>query len=185
MNINKDGHLAEDRIIRAVADKSQLEPYEKEHLLNCSGCSYAVKSFEKDLEQLAEIAERSVPLPKKRFLVHEKRAERNYARIFGMRTSLAAAITVLFFVITLHSDSMKSLFNTGNGSYNDELHSADILITEINSLAENALPLRYLDIYGETEAYYNPDYDDNFMDFIIPLTDNETISGTGEGGIVS
>jgi hypothetical protein len=76
---------------------------------------------------------------------------------------------------------MKSLFNTENGSYIDALHSDDLLITEMNSLVENALPLKYMDIYGE--AY--PDYDDDSMDFIIPLPGNDTISGEGEGGLLS
>lgn len=179
--MNDNGHLTEDRIIKAVADKSQLSPSEKEHLSNCPGCSSALEIFENDLKQLGKIAELSVPSPKRRFITYEKRAERNFSRVFGMRTSLAAAITALFFVITLHSDSMKSLFNTETGSYIDALHSDDLFITEINLLVENALPLKYMDIYGEAD----PDYDDDSMDFIFPSSGNDTISGTGKGGIVS
>jgi len=179
--VNDNGHLTEDRIIKAVADNSQLSVAEKEHLSNCSGCSSALESFENDLKQLGKIAELSVPSPKKRFIAYEKRSERNFPRVFGLRTSLAAAITVLFFVITLHSDSMKSLFNTENGSYVDALHSDDLFITEINSLVENALPLKYIDIYGEGD----PDYDDDLMDFIIPSSGNETIPGEEEGGLLS
>ncbi|MDP2863925.1 MAG: hypothetical protein Q8N95_14135 [Desulfobacterales bacterium] len=179
--MNDNGHLTEDRIIKAVADKSQLSPSEKEHLSNCSGCSSALESFENDLKQLGKIAELSVPAPKRRFIAYEKRSERNFPRVFGLRTSLAAAITVLFFVITLHSDSMKYLLNTQTGSYVDALHSDDLFITEINSLVENALPLKYMDIYGEAD----PDYDDDSMDFVIPSSGNETIPGEGEGGLLS
>ena len=171
--MNDNGHLAEDRIIKAVADKSQLSPSEKGHLSNCPVCSSALESFENDLKQLGKIAELSVPSPKRRFIAYEKRSERNFPRVFGLRTSLAAAITVLFFVITLHSDSMKYLLNTQTGSYVDALHSDDLFITEINSLVENALPLKYVDIYGEADL----DYDDDSMDFIIPSSGNETISG--------
>ena len=171
--MNDNGHLTEDRIIKAVADKSQLSVAEKEHLSNCSGCSSALESFENDLKQLGKIAELSVPSPKRRFTAYENRSERNFSRVFGLRTSLAAAITVLFFVITLHSDSMKHLLNTQTGSYVDALHSDDLFITEINSLVENALPLKYVDIYGEADS----DYVDDPMDFIIPSSDNETISG--------
>jgi len=179
--VNDNGHLTEDRIIRVVADKSQLSPSEKGHLSNCPGCSSALESFENDLKQLGKIAELSVPSPKRRFITYEKRAERNFFPVFGMRTSLAAAITILFFVITLHSDSMKSLFNTENGSYMDALHSDDLLITEINSLVENALPLEYMDIYGEAD----PDYDDDSIDFIIPSSGKDTISEEEEGGLLS
>lgn len=179
--MNDNGHLTEDRIIKAVADKSQLSPSEKGHLSNCPGCSSALESFENDLKQLGKIAELSVPSPKRRFTAYENRSERNFFRVFGLRTSLAAAITILFFVITLHSDSMKSLFNTEPGSYIDKLHSDDLFITEINSLVENALPHKYTNIYGEAD----PDYDDDSMDFIIPSSGNATIPGEEEGGLLS
>jgi len=171
--VNDNGHFTEDRIIKAVADKSQLSVAEKEHLSNCSGCSFALESFENDLKQLGKIAELSVPPPKKRFTAYEKRSEGNFYRVFGLRTSLAAVITVLFFIITLHSDSMKSLLNTETGSYIDELQADDLFITEINSLVENALPRKYTNIYGETDQ----DYDGDSMDFIIPSSGNDTISG--------
>jgi len=179
--VNDNGHLTEDRRIKAVADKSQLSVAEKKHLSNCPGCSSALESFENDLNLLGKIAELSVPSPKRRFIAYEKRSERNFPRVFGLRTSLAAAITVLFFVITLHSDSIKYLLNTQTGSYVDALHSDDLFITEINSLVENALPLKYIDIYGEGD----PDYDDDSMDFIIPSSGSDTISGEKEGGVLS
>ena len=181
MKINNDSHLTEDRIVKSVADKSELLYSEKEHLANCSVCSAVLESFENDLKQLAEIAALSVPSPKRRFFAYEKKSERNFPRVFGLRTSLAAAITLLFFVITLHSDSMKSLFDAKTGSSIDELHSDDLFITEINSLVENALPRRYTDIYGEAD----PDYDEDSMDFIIPSSGNDTISEDGEGGLLS
>lgn len=176
-----NGHLTEDQIIKAVADKSQLSLYEKEHLLNCSGCSSALESFENDLKQLGKIAESSVPPPKRRFIASDKRAERNVFRVFGLHTSLAAAITLLFFVITLHSDSIRYLLNTETGLYTDELYTDDSFISEIYSSADNALSIEYSDVYGESDQ----DYDDDFIDFIIPSSGSGTISVESEGGILS
>jgi len=178
--VNDNGHLTEDRIIKAVADKATLSVAEKEHLPNCSGCSSALESFGNDLYLLGKIAETSVPSPKKRFNVHEKRAERNFPGIFGLQASLAAAITVLFFSITLHSDSMKSLLTTETGSYIEDIYSDDLVTGEISPLAENALLLEYVDIYGEAD----PDYNDNFIDYIFPSSGDNTISETREGEIV-
>ena len=179
--MNDNGHLAEDRIISAVADKALLSVAEKEHLSNCSVCSSAIESFENDLEQLGRIAELSVPAPKRRFTAYEKKPDRNLFPVFGLRTSLAAAITILFFTITLHSDSVKYLFPTETGSYVSELYSEDLFDTETDSSAENDLPLEYMDIYGEAD----PDYDDDFIDFILPSSGNNTVSETRNGGIVS
>jgi len=179
--VNDNVHLAEERIIKAVADKELLSVAEKEHLSNCSSCSSAIESFDNDLKQLVKIAELSVPFPKRRFIASEKRTERNFFPVFGLRTSLAAAITIIFFTFTLHSDSIKSLFNTENGSYINELYSDDLFVTEIDSPAENDLPLEYMDIYGEAD----PDYNDNFIDYIFPSSGDNTISETREGEIVS
>jgi hypothetical protein len=179
--VKDNGHLTEDRIISAVADKALLSVAEKEHLSNCSVCSSAIGSFENDLKQLGRIAELAVPAPERRFTAYVKKPERNLFPVFGLRSSLAAAITILFFTITLHSDSVKYLFTTETGSYVSEIYSEDLFDTEMDSLAENDLPLEYMDIYGEAD----PDYDDNFIDFILPSSGNNTVSETRNGGIVS
>lgn len=179
--MNHNGHLAEDRIISAVADKEMLSVAEKEHLSNCFSCSSAIDNFGNELKQLGRIAELSVPSPKRRFIASDKNPERNFLPVFGLRSSLAAAITILFFIITLHSDSMKSLFNKETDSYMNVLYSEDLFIADMDSPFENDLPLEYMDIYEEADT----EYGDIYMDFILPSSGDNRISESKKGEIVS
>jgi len=177
VNKSNGSHLDEEQIFKAIIDESQLLPSEKEHLSGCSECRAELESFEKDLKLLGQTAERFVPLPKNRMVLHEKAGKNSF---FGWRTSFAVAITILFFVITMHSDSRKLLFSNKTDIANSELYSEDILMTEVNNLVENSLPAKYLFISDEE----NTDYDEDFIDFVVPSVD-DVLSGTEKGGSIS
>ena len=175
MNKSNDSHMNEEQIYKAIIDESQLLPSENEHLSDCSECRTAVESFQKDLKLLGQTAESFVPLPKKRMVFHEKTGK-NF--LWGWKTSFAAAITILFFVITMHSDSVKNIFYNKTEIANSEQYSEDILMTEVNNLVENSLPAKYLFISDED----NTDYDEDFIDFVVPPVDDDILSGTETRG---
>lgn len=177
MNKSNGSHLDEAQIYKAIIDESQLLPSEKEHLSVCSKCRAELESFEKDLKLLGQTAERFVPIPKNRMVLHEKAGKNS---LFGWRSSFAVAVTILFFVITMHSDSMKILFSNTTDIANSELYSEDILMTEVNDLVENSLPAKYFFISDEE----NTDYDEDFIDFVVPSIDDDLLSGIEKGGNV-
>ncbi|MBU1712846.1 MAG: hypothetical protein KKD47_07045 [Proteobacteria bacterium] len=178
MNKKNGTHFNEEQICKAIIDESQMLPSENEHLSDCTECRTAVESFEKDLKLLGQTAERFVPLPKKRMVLHEK-AGKNF--LWGWRTAFAAAITILFFVITMHSDSVKHIFYNKTEIANSELYSEDILMTEVNNLVENSLPAKYLFISDEENA----DYDEDFIDFVVPSVGDDVLSSTEKrGGLI-
>lgn len=178
MNKSNGSHLNEEQIYKAIIDESQLLPSERDHLSDCSECRTELESFEKDLKLLGQTAERFVPLPKKRMVLYEKTGK-NF--LFGQRPFFAAAIVILFFVITMHSDSIKLLFSNKTDIANSELYSEDILMTEVNNLVENSLPAKYLFISDEN----NTDDDEDFIDFVVPSVDDDVLSGIKKGGNVS
>lgn len=178
MNISNDSHLNKEQIYKAIIDESELLSSEREHLSGCSECRDELESFEKDLKLLGQTAEGFVPLSKNRMVFHEKKGKNS---IFGWRTSFAAAITILFFVITMHSDSIKLLFSNKTDIVNSEIYSEDILMTEVNNLVENSLPAKYFFISDED----NMDYDKDFIDFVVPSVDDDLLSGIEKGGNVS
>ena len=178
MNKQNGFHLSEDQIYKAVIDKSQLLPSENEHLSDCSKCRTALESFQNDLKLIGQTAERFVPLPKRRKILYEKTDKNS---LFGWGTSFAAAITILFFVITMHSDSIKLLFSNKTDIVNSEIYSEEILMTEVNNLVENSLPAKYLFISDEE----NLDYDEDFIDFVVPSIDDDLLSVIKKGGYKS
>jgi len=178
LNKKNGSHLNEEQIYKAIIDESQLLPSENEHLSDCSECRTALESFQKDLKLLGQTAERFVPLPKRRKILYEKTGK-NF--LFGWGASFAAAITILFFVITMHSDSMKLVFDNKTDITNSALYSEDILMTQVNNLIENPLPAKYLFISDED----NTDYDEDFIDFVVPSGDDEVLSSIEKRGYIS
>jgi len=178
VNKKNGTHFNEEQICKAIIDESQLLPSENEHLSDCAECRTAVESFEKDLKLLGQTAERFVPIPRKRMVLHEK-AGKNF--LWGWRTAFTVAITILFFVITMHSDSMKLLFHNKTDIADSELYSEDILMTEVNNLVENSLPAKYLFVSEED----NTDYDEDFIDFVVPSIDEDVLSSKENGGNIS
>ena len=177
MNKKNAFHLNKEQLYKAIIDESQLLPSEKVHLSDCSECRTLLESFEKDLKLLGQTAERFVPLPKKRTVLYKKTGG-NFS--FGRRTAFAAAIIIIFFVISMYSDSMKLLFHNKTDFADSELYYEDILITEVNNLVENSLPAQYLFISEED----NTDYDEDFIDFVVPSVDG-VLSGIEKGGYIS
>ncbi|MFO7666538.1 MAG: hypothetical protein R6V76_07970 [Desulfobacterales bacterium] len=178
MNKSNDSHLNKEQIYKAIIDESELLSSEREHLSGCSECRAELENFEQDLKLLRQTAERFVLPPKNRMVFHEKTGKNS---LFGWRTSFATAIMILFFVITMHSDSIKLLFYNKTNIVNSEIYSEDILMTEVNNLVENSLPAKYFFISDDE----NIDYDEDFIDFVIPPIDDDLLSGIKKEGYVS
>ena len=56
--------------------------------------------------------------------------------------------------------------------YSQEMLEAEEFLQQISMLSENSLPQVYLDITGESDM----EFDEEFMDFIIPTVENEPLS---------
>jgi hypothetical protein len=52
------------------------------------------------------------------------------------------------------------------------MRDAERLMTEVNTLVDNPLPSFYLEISGEK----NSDYDEKFYQFLIPTTEDKTLT---------
>ena len=62
-----------------------------------------------------------------------------------------------------------------------DMWEADLVMTEAGMLVENALPSVYLDICVKSD----PDYDEEFMQFLVPSIENEQLSyDAWRGGVV-
>jgi hypothetical protein len=64
----------------------------------------------------------------------------------------------------------------GTENLTAEMVDAEILMTEVNTLVDNALPPFYLEISGEKHA----EYDEEFYQFLIPTIEDKTLSSDRE-----
>lgn len=168
MNLAKERHLDEQQLIQAVVDENDLPRSMQAHLVSCHQCRSSKVSFEQELGQLGQLAERYSPPPQRRITipVHEARSPRG--TFWNWRNAIAAAATVTAVLLVFWgTTSFRQPTEFKIAGTPSELMEAKRLMTEVNVLVENALPPLYLEITAE----YEPDYDREFYQFLIPQTE--------------
>ena len=175
MNLNKDQHLNDDQLIITIVEADDLPSGVREHLDSCHQCRLAVQQFENELSILGEAARQFSPTPKHRMTLP---VERQTQKVFGSwkwRVSFGAAFSaVLVFVILWWSGLTNTTINGGVNSLSGELWEDEDLMTEISRLSENPLPQLYMEITGDTD----PEFQDDFMEFVDPLNEDTSLSKT-------
>ena len=173
MSPDRDFHLDEDKLLWAVVDEAELPPPLQEHLSTCPRCRAAKERLEQDLARLGQMAERFAPLPRKRVSVPVEKPRSSIWWSWSRRSYIGAAVTVTLMIVIVW---WSALFRTTSEDSGDmlarEMWEADRVMTEVSMLVENALPPVYLDICGKSY----PDYDEEFMQFLIPPIENEQLS---------
>ena len=163
MNIHSpdEPHLAEDHILQAVIDDTDLSTLQQKHLAQCSRCQSHRQRLENELAHLGQLAERYAPEPLRRINVADDNARLPLLirRIAVSAAAVAAVIIVVWATFLLRSQQQGGIDNLAQN-----MVEAERLMTEVNVLVENALPQVYLDIVGET----NLNMDEDFIDFLIP-----------------
>jgi len=168
VNLAKERHLDEQQLIQAVVDENDLPRSMQAHLVSCHQCRSSKVSFEQELGQLGQLAERYSPPPQRRITipVHEARSSRG--TFWNWRNAIAAAATVTAVLLVFWgTTSFRQPTEFKIAGTPSELMEAKRLMTEVNVLVENALPPLYLEITAE----YEPDYDREFYQFLIPQTE--------------
>ena len=180
MTNEQEGHLNEEQLLLAVVDETDLPASLRDHLKTCPVCSAEKGRFQQNLGRLGHMAERSAPSPSRKvnLPVHES-AQRPLPWYWNWRNTFAAGMAtgVLALVIVYGSMLVKTTQEAELASLTQEMWEDDQLMTEISELAENALPAFYLDISGEPD----PDFDEEFIDFVIPSAEGDLVSRNGGG----
>jgi len=154
-------HLAEDKILQAVIEETDLSALQRQHLAQCSRCRSNKERIENELTHLGQLAERFAPEPLKRVTLPENEIRSPFLiRRFAFGIAAAAAAIIVVWAAFLIQNRQSG--SVGNLAQN--MVEAERLMTEINGLVENALPPAYLDIVGETRL----SQDEDFIDFLIP-----------------
>jgi hypothetical protein len=90
---------------------------------------------------------------------------------------MAAAATVAAVFIVVWGTNMARKYSVHRTeTLTAEMRDAKQLMTEVNSLVDNALPSFYLEISDEPK----PDYDEEFYHFLIPPVEEKTLTSGQE-----
>ena len=167
MSIHKHSqpHLEEDDILQAVIDDNDLSVLQQQHLGECAQCRQRKEQLEQELVRLGQLAERYTPKPQKRIIVAEQKIRSPFLnwRIAFSAAAVAAVVLVVWGTGLIQNQRQGSI-----GNLAQDMVEAERLMTQINTLVENALPQVYLDIVGETGL----NLDEDFMEFLIPTNES-------------
>ena len=166
-------HITENRIIQIVAEGNTMRPGERDHLRHCGRCRTVLSELQNDITRLRQQAASFVPAAERRFRLPadgtvKKRSR--YGRQWGwatLGTVLSAALLVVF-------------LQMGPEKRRPGLPSAtppvaewkDPEMIQVNRLAENALPQAYLALSESLDG----GYDEDFIDFLIPPLEDDSVS---------
>ena len=175
MNNEKNHHLNEEQIIRAVVDESELSVSVRQHLGNCNQCRVRKAHLEQNLARLGQAARQFAPLPRKRLNLKTSETSHSIRWSWNWKTALGTTLaTAALFIFMWWASQGRELFET-SGRENviaNDVKASESLMTEVSILSENALPQEYMDIAAETESLIN----EEFINFIAPLIEDDSLT---------
>lgn len=162
---SNDLHLNEDQVIRSVVDENDLSVAVRDHLSTCLACQRKKEQIEKELTSLCRMAKESAPLPRQ-----EIRLPFHKPRLWSWRPVFATGLAVILLIagvwwyglVTTSKEKMTAQII-------GEAEKDRQLTAEIDALEEYAPYDFYPDISGESD----PDYFDEFLEFVVPLEENQ------------
>ena len=172
MTSQKDLHLEEDQLLKAVVDETDLSQSQRDHLLICRQCREGREKIEEDLTRLGQMTERFSPSPKRKVTLPAEKPQRSFWWSWQTKTALGAAVAAIFIGVVGIPNLFENTQGTRENTYTQEMLEAEEFMTEVSMLSENALPQEYLDITGETDE----EPDEGFMEFMSPMIEDESLS---------
>jgi len=163
-------HLDEEQLVQAVVDSTDLPHSVQAHLAKCSQCLNGKNSFELELTRLSQQVERFAPKPQRRIRLPVQKASNPFRNLLDWRNLVAAAATVTaVFILVWGTNMVRNPSEPGTQIRAAEMEEAQRLMTEVNTLIDNALPPFYVVISGEKNAAYEED----FYQFLIPAIEGK------------
>ena len=164
-------HLDDEQLIQSVVDASDLPNSVQTHLAECGQCLAGKNSFELEMTTLGQKAEQFAPQPQRRILLPVPKSKSPFRNLLDWHNLVAAAATVAAVVILVWGTNLvRDLSEPGTENLTADMVESERLMTEVNTLVDNALPPFYLVLSGENNA----GYDEDFYQFLIPTIEEKT-----------
>ena len=122
------------------------------------------------MTKLSQQVERFAPKPQRRILLPVQKTKNPFRNLLDWRNLVAAAATVTaVFILVWGTNMVRNPSVPGAEILAAEMEEAERLMTEVNTLVDNALPAFYLVISGEKNAAY----EEEFFQFLIPTIEDK------------
>jgi hypothetical protein len=164
-------HLNEEQLIQSVVDASDLPDAVQAHLAECGRCLAGKNSFELEMKTLSQKAEQFAPQPQRRIILPAIKTKKPFWNLLDWRNLIAAAVTVAaVFILVWGTHLVHHPSEPGAENLTADMAESKKLMTEVNTLVDNALPPFYLVLSGEKNA----GSDEEFYQFLIPTIEEKT-----------
>ena len=169
-----DRHLSDDELALAVVDEEDLSVAFRNHLAACKMCRVRKEALEGDLARLGRLARELVPPPQRKVVLVEGKRQRPWSRRLGLKLAGAVAAAALVLGLLLLRPGTTPDISTVP---QDPMASgaASQLMLEVEALTENPLSTFHGFVIGESSS----DLDDEFLDFLIPSSEQDTTTHKG------
>jgi len=172
MNEQNHGHLQEDLVLWAVVDRMELSPEARQHLQSCHACSEKVTKLEEDLAEFGRKAGQAVP-PFARPVKMSTAEPAKSFQVGGWFSFLGAAamagLVIFFYLMNMNYTAPVEVSSLQN---QEQFLEDEALMREVSEIVEYPLPEDIYLITGENGV----SYDEEFFDFIVPGTEDDTES---------
>ncbi len=175
MTDEKEWHVNEDDLLRAIVDKRDLPESLRDHLSACPLCFAEKERAQQNLVRLGQMAEHFSPFPRRR--VRLSASLERPSRWWTWRGALAAMATAALVLVVYGSIEWRTRPEERLAAITQEMQEDERLMTEVSLLSENALPGLWLDISGESD----PGLDEEFIEFVVPSAEGDVVSLKEEG----
>ncbi len=173
MTAKTDDHLTEDQIYQSLLDPSDLSESGKAHLLACSRCRTALDALSGELQTVGTLALAATPESTGKFRLPDQHPGSPFSILTGMPpfarvVASALALFLVIGVVLLVNPAHKNpiLYEAG------QILDPDQLLSEIDELVEAPFASEFL----FTTSLNDLDADEDFMEYIVPLIDDDPIT---------
>lgn len=175
MTAPSNAHLAEAQILRAVVDPSDLSNDQQAHLTGCPVCMAEKNRLDRLLFQVGKMARASAPAVASRPVLADRRPVLLPGRFFKVRPLVRIAVPALLILIVVTAALVLKPDQDMHVTFvGEQMIDPQQLLSDIDRLIENPLPQELQTMISITEI----DPDEDFMEYIVPATENDPLSNT-------
>jgi len=160
-----DSHLADNELLQAMIDLSDLGPDRQAHLDGCPHCQGQIKDLTDRYGRLGQMARQMAPQPRKPFRLPADNAP---VRRWYFKPALAlGALGVLIFAFSLWVPRFTRSPQVPVPTVARNFANDDQLMAEVDALVENALPEEYQQL-ASLSGDRSLENLDEFMNWMVP-----------------
>jgi hypothetical protein len=182
MKDEKNDHLNSSELLLALVEESRLPEKALEHFVSCRLCRTRSKTLHDRLDELGRTAESLAPpmrmkvvLPLETAVPARELVRWKYGLTIGSIMVAAAVLFISFVGLDLGRNDVRL------AALEQETRADEVLMAEIDLIEESPLPQLCLELTDQSDQ----DLDEDFMDFVVPISDDGTLSRQDlkEGGL--